>query len=174
MKIRVDYVSNSSSSSFICTSDDADKMTIYGSTMGMNLEGYCNEYVWEDVFGWCFGDDILTVKVNFVDDETLQKEFGDGIYHMLPLSAKELFDEYLRISADKTLANDEKWNTLYNMRYRISELVYESLKPAWGDIDFTCITAEDYNENGENDEESMRDEFGSCGHLKFRRTFSNH
>lgn len=174
MKIRNDYVSNSSSSSFICTSDDADKMTIYGYTTSMDLEGYCYDRAWEDVFGWCWGNEILTVNVNFVDDETLQKEFGDSLYHMLPVSAKDDFDEYKRVYADESIPREEKWEKVDGLKKKVVERIYESLKPVWGDESFVEIVAEDYNENGENDEESMRDEFYSHGGLKFSRSFSNH
>ena len=170
MKTRNDFVSNSSSSSFICAYEDLDNISYCGDLSTMDLRAYCERYALDDVFGrWRWFDGISKRNMKFVDDNKLQDSFSSSIYCMLPTSAKKAFDDYLALDNDK----NEDYNVHRSKRNAaekaIADKIYDALAPKWKDVTFACIDASD--DNG--DEQHMESAFYGP-EKKFSRVFNNH
>lgn len=170
MKARNDFVSNSSSSSFICAYEDLDNIDYYGSLSTMDLREYCKRYALDDVFGrWHWFDGISKRSVKFVDDNTLQDSFSNSIYYMLPTSAKKAFDDYLALDNDKNEDYNVRRSKRNAVEKAIADKIYDALAPKWKDVTFACIDASD--DNG--DEQYMESAFYGP-EKKFSRVFNNH
>ena len=171
MKTRNDFVSNSSSSSFICTYEDLDNISYRGERSTLDLRAYCEHYALDDVFGrWRWLDGISKRSMKFVDDNELQDSFSSSIYYMLPTSAKKAFDDYLAIDNDKSADYNVRRSKRDAAEKAIADKIYDALAPKWKDVKFACIDASD--DNG--DEQYMEDAFWGGPSKKFARVFNNH
>ena len=176
MKTRIDFVSNSSSSSFICTRADLDTISVYGDVDYYDVHHYV-EYYWKrDLFGFWDSPDA---KVQFEPDEKYAKSYGYDPYRTLPESAKAAYEEYKAAYAIannmsyRTTAEDERkaaWQKVDCLEKKVADAIWLVLKPKWKDVTLAEVNA--YDDNG--DEESMRDSFRSLQDPKFYRTFNNH
>ena len=172
MKTRHDFVSNSSSSSFICTYEDLDSISYSGELSTYDLRAYCERYALDDVFGrWRWLDGICRRSVKFVDDNALQDSFSSSIYYMLPTSAKKAFDDYLAIVDNGKSAGYNVYRSKRDAAEKaIADKIYDALAPKWKDVKFACIDASD--DNG--DEQYMENVFLSGPNMRFNRVFNNH
>ena len=170
MKTRHDFVSNSSSSSFICAYEDLDKMSYSGDLSTMDLREYCEYYALDDVFGrWRWFDGISKRSMKFVDDNALQDSFSSSIYYMLPMSAQKDLDDYIALDNDKSMEYDVRRSKRDAIEKAIADKIYDALAPKWKDVTFACIDASD--DNG--DEQHMESAFYGP-EKRFSRVFNNH
>ena len=163
MKMRTDFVSNSSSSSFICTANDACGIELFNTSEQLSLHEYLERFGAQDVlYGEWWSNDKR--KMKFVSDDELCRKFASGILYTLPFSAKEAYEN-----------DPEDWKAM--MPY-----VEDALRPVWGDVKLEYYEAEDCSSYGpqsdedywSNNEESFLLNVFGHSKMKFSRVFNNH
>lgn len=189
--IRNDFVSNSSSSSFIVSSEDNKFDILLQDYDSLTLEEYIKHYIREDLFG--YGIDFKFENMKFVSDSQYNKQFGRGITYTFPLSARDSVEAYMTLSKNRPDGRWDsdavrKWNenldSIFNI---IKEKILETLQIKWSDVKFHCAEVDD-NFLGD-DENYCRDDLVNTNEelveerieymdklkpLKFYRTFSHH
>ena len=191
--IRNDFVSNSSSSSFIVSADDNKYDILLQDYDILDLKEYCNHFIMRDVFEYCsFVDDID--KIKFVSDAEFNKRFDHNIVNLLPLDSKPIVELYFehrkkrdKLYADGTSYNDpqfkEYYEALNGITDKIKEACVKSLSLKWKDVKFHYAEVDDnlLDEEKYMECDTMEDLIGSridyfktLKHIKFYRTFSNH
>jgi len=171
MKTRRNFVSNSSSSSFICTSEDLDKISVYGDVCHYDVRRYVEERWRDDLFG-AWGTPLA--KVRFEPDEKYAAGFGSNSLGALPESARGVYGEYEAAYSRAIAAQGEErakaWQDVRRLEKDVADAIWTALEPKWKDVVLAEVIASD--DNG--DEESMYDSFGSLHDPTFYRTFNNH
>lgn len=183
MKIRNDFVSNSSSSSFICSPEDACYIDLFNQSKILNLHEYLDKFGKRDIFSdWWFYFHSNKSDMKFVDDDEFSRRFEHSIFGILPKSAKKAY-----CSADVNLS-DMSWSAIEKLWNAVKLNVESALVKEWGNSKFEYYEAEDctlYVSNDSNDdsndddyydgnEESYLSKWFDKHKMKFSRLFSNH
>ncbi len=178
MKTRSDFVSNSSSSSFICTREDLDTISVYGDVCRLSLENFIHDNWRRDTWCWFSGPEKSSVI--FVDDSKYSEDFGQGPYRTLPKSVESLVEKYEAAyndaKNDRTDSRQAKWTKVNSIENEIADALYVVIEPKWKDVELVEVVASDeprgYDES--NDEEDMRDSFACLQNPRFYRVYNNH
>ena len=203
MKIRSDFVSNSSSSSFICLLSDNKYGILLDKFKILDLRAFLNEFGWRDLFDFNFDyrDDAESI-VKYVSSQAFSKKFGQGaVENTLPKTAKLAYEEYNNAlkkrkemeqskGIDFYTGKDENANSLLEMidqlQSKVLDKVYEALEPEWGKEKFCYLEVDDnmsFDDDECNDfdcmsnEEKTEERFKyvcTLKPLKFWRVFNNH
>ena len=172
--LRNDFVSNSSSTSFVFVLKEESDEYCFPSTPEpdyLNLDEYMRQYGREEIFGPYWKNEPDNVK--FVTPEKLQKMFSFDIEGVLPNTAKNEFKEYKKFNVNTTTLEESRksWKIKDALFKDLIEKVTEALRPVWGKETFISVDASDYNDEGENEEEMWSD---VSVDTKFHRRYSHH
>ena len=154
--IRNDFVSNSSSSSFIVSSIDNKYDILLQDYNILTLEEYVKHYIKEDILNY----GILYKKEDFkyLSDMPYNKIFSKSLANTFPESTKDDVEAYLTLSNNRPNAN---WNSdvisdwsknLESIFNRIKNKIFETLQLDWKDVKFHAAEIEDdilYTSDGE-------------------------
>ena len=186
--VRNDFVSNSSSSSFIVASTDNKYDVLLQDYDVLTLEDYIKHYIREDIFPY-YMDKKPDNK--FLSDVKFNEAFGRGIGYKFPLSVKDDLDAYLTLSENRPSGNWDS-DTVKNWSKNLNELfedikkkIFESLQLKWKDVKFHVkevddnfiddeVEREDDVETNEELHAARIDYINSLNPLKFYRCFSHH
>ena len=182
MKTRNDFVSNSSSSSFICLAKDASIIELFNNSESMNLHEYLDRLSTNDFYN--YNNDFYNyndyysrndIKVDFVDDATFCKMFETSIAKVLPFSAKEEYERQVKIQKQKQEIDKDAWIDPLEDANALIKYVEDALKPVWGNEVFEYYEAKDASGYYDDEnEESYLYRWFSSHNMKFQRTFNNH
>ena len=189
MKTRTDFVSNSSSSSFICALEDNKYGVLLQDFKLLNFDQYFEEFGSRDLSEyWGYYKD--SENVEFVTSSRYSKMFGNGVYGYLPTNAKSAYDRLIAFKKTPKPKdfNDPAWKERTETEQKLFDdvkaICKKVLEPNWKDAKF-CYLEIDDNECSSSaeafdcysNEDLAHERFnyiGSIKPLKFMRVFSNH
>lgn len=193
MKIRTDFVSNSSSSSFICSLDDNQYGVLLKDFEVLDFDQYFEKFSKRDIckeFQW----NRKKTEARFVDWPTYTKRFAESVEGILPIGSEQLFETWMKAvdKRDQMMSRltygTEAYNKLQEDEDKkcaaLVNYIKEGLRQEYGDMLF-CYSEID------NDSSSIAVEMFDCWSdeslaqerftyiskmkpLKFERIFSNH
>lgn len=187
--IRNDFVSNSSSSSFIVTSSDNIYDCLFQDYNVIDLKQYVDHYLKDDCFGYMTFYDQKLNTFDFLLDNVYCAKFAHGLYRLLPNTCKDDLKMYLDYYSKKpdynrNLTEYMDWSKgLDKIMDLIKDKVYHSLCLTWSDVKFhVCTTSDSYIEEEREDgvcnmEELIEERLNyidSLKPLKFKRIYSHH
>ena len=177
--IRNDFVSNSSSSSFIVAAEDNKFDILLHDYDILTLDEYIDHFIIREIFdGFYYLEKMDSYK--FVSDAAFNKNFGIRMRHILPEECKPLVEKLIELRND-TKNNSEESFKIYD---KIKEICKKVLQLKWKDVKFHYAEVDDntlYDEDrddGVMNEEELTEEkinyFASIKPLKFYKMFCNH
>jgi len=141
--IRNDFVSNSSSSSFIVSHDDNKFHLLLSNPRVLTLKDYINEFGRRHIFNyWCYSDREMD-KIKFIAPPRFSKLFGGNVNMTLPSTAKNYMEEYL--SVYKSRPEGAKWDSkefkswserCETLMQKVMDCVYKAVEPEWKNVKF--------------------------------------
>ena len=199
MKNRHDYVSNSSSSSFIVLHRDNKYKILLQDPTVLSLRDYVFKFLSREIFPDFFFREEKK-EIDFVSAEKFAKQFGEGknMTNVLPDTARDLMDAYAKAKAetDRICPSDEQYAAMHrnrhNLKDQIMEEVYKALELKWKNEKFDYEEVDDNNVNEPSEDEVeddvdyeyvsgedyVRDRIDYVSQLKgkplFCKIFSNH
>jgi len=187
--VRNDFVSNSSSSSFIVASTDNKYDILLQDYNILTLEEYMKHYFREDFLYYVSEPDMDIKNFKFVSDLKYNKAFSHSLYRTLPGSCKEDMEAYIVLYKNRPNGNWDsdnvrKWSkNMDDIMLQIESKCLEALKLDWKDVKFHSAEVDDnYIEDDREDLVSSEEEkvqeridyMNQLKPLKFYRTFSHH
>lgn len=191
MKTRIDFVSNSSSSSFICALEDNQFGILLSSFQVLDFDQYFDKFGKREVEEYQFYDKDR--KMKFISDQEYAKQFATGNVGCLPEFARDSYaalDTYKKKEPPSGKYNykDPEWKAFYDKEDALLHQVVDDcktvLRPYWGETKFCYSEIEDNNCSDIAEifecwsDEDLADErfvyVDSLKKLKFKRVYSNH
>lgn len=154
--IRNDFVSNSSSSSFIVSSIDNKYDILLRDYNILTLEEYVKHYIKEDILNY----GVLCKKEDFIylSDMPYNKIFSKSLANAFPENTKDDVEAYLTLLNNRPNANWDSdvisdWSkNLDSIFNRIKNKIFETLQLKWKDVKFHVSKVNDdilYTSDGE-------------------------
>lgn len=187
--IRNDFVSNSSSSSFIVSAEDNKYDILLQNYRVFTLEEYIKYCFTEDCLGYYspFSDDE---KIRYVSNTVFNREFAYSIRRTLPFDCKDLMDQYIELYKKhqeydyKSKQYKKYLEELEAVKDLLKKKVTEILEMDWKDVKFHqaeiddhCYMEKERDDGIDSNEELVEeriDYMNSLKPLKFSRKFCHH
>lgn len=153
MKTRYDFVSNSSSSSFICSLDDNQYGVLLKDFELLDFDSYFKKFSESDIceeFQWNRTKD----EVLFVDWPTYTKRFAESVKGIFPVGSETLFEEWMKAmdKCDQILGRAEYGTEAYcklqedadKKRAALVNYIKEGLRKEYGDMKLCYSVIDDH------------------------------
>lgn len=181
--LRTDFVSNSSSTTYIVSRDDNKYDICFSDYEIITFDEYVDRYIESDIlFPYCdtyFNESSKNPldKFQFVDSDKYRKAFARCVQYMFPQNCKKDLELYVALDKkyrehmiqSKDLNDDELMKLYHNMedlKKSITDKIIKVLRPMWKDTIFH-VASPDYNTFAElldNDSENFEKtrNYGDC------------
>ena len=179
--IRNDFVSNSSSSSFIVAAEDNKYDILLQDYDVLDLKAYIDHFIFRDMSqygGLVLNDKEDLKKFVFVSNTTFNKLFDRNISFKLPDISKPFVDKYLNKKSKNYDDIEDFMKALKKVYYDVLKLKWENCKFHYSEIDNNMLDEDKYTDYLECNTmtdlvESRINYMNDMKTLKFLRIFNN-